>query len=103
MVVDITHENSTVDGYEWNAERFAGLGFASTDLASDDSYPQGCLKYLPCLFDSDPTCGHRVRSIFKKARPVNIGTREFPKWKWDVEDLISGTELSRERKSRRVS
>lgn len=79
-LVKMTFKNSTVDGQEWSEEAFASLGFASTNLSADSSYACGCLKYLPSLLDSDFTCGHRVRSKFKRAKPVNVGNI----WMWEV-------------------
>lgn len=80
--VPISYDNSTVDGYKWSREEFALLGFASEGLCSDDSYEQGCLKYLPSLLDDDQTCGHRIRSMYKSAKPIKVGER----WMWEVFD-----------------
>jgi len=76
----ITFRNSTVDGRDWTMREFASLGFAATDLYPDDSYACGCLKYLSSALDSDPTCGHRVRSKFKQAKPVKMRNV----WMWEV-------------------
>jgi hypothetical protein len=80
----ITCENSTVDGSEWSEERFAALDF-SGELFSDSGYPMGCLKYVPCAMDSDPSAGHRVRSRCPDAKPVKVDG----KWLWQVSSIIT--------------
>lgn len=69
IMVPVRFENSEVDGGDWSLERFNALDF-SADLFTDKGYPQGCIKYVPCSLDGDPTCGHRVRSRFAKATPI---------------------------------
>ena len=87
MKVVITNQNSTVDGYVWTEDEFSDLDF-TVPLYSDASYDNGCLKYVPCQSDDDPTIGHRVRSIFQFAEPEMIDGV----WHWSVQDArpISG-------------
>jgi hypothetical protein len=80
----MTYENSEVDGSDWPEDRFAALDF-DVELYPDTGYPQGCLKYVPCAMDDDPTCGHRVRSKFPDAKPVQVDGV----WVWQVNDLGS--------------
>jgi hypothetical protein len=82
--VAMTYENSEVDGSDWPEDRFAALDF-DVELYPDTGYPQGCLKYVPCAMDDDPTCGHRVRSKFPDAKPVQVDGV----WVWQVNDLGS--------------
>jgi len=77
----ITHRNSTVDGFTWPSQRFDALDFGA-NIHPDDSYRNGCLKYLPCALDDDPTCGHRVRSKFPNATPVQLNGQ----WFWQVNE-----------------
>jgi hypothetical protein len=81
--VEITFKNSTVDGSNWPQTRFAALDF-SVELCSDDSYRMGCVKYVPCSLDDDPTIGHRVRSKYPDAQPVHVNG----KWLWRVDSIV---------------
>lgn len=88
----ISCANSTVDGSRWAQERFAALDFSEKHekLAADPSYPCGCLKYVPCSLDDDPTVGHRVRSRW------NTGDRLWVREAWKtakVNDHLSPAQM----------
>ena len=86
-LVPILYENSEVDGQDWSEEWFDALDFSAENLGSDTTYTMGCLKYVPCAKDDDPTCGHRVRSRFPDAEPV----KSRGKWMWLVRGLPAPT------------
>lgn len=74
--------NSTVDGSSCTRERFEALDFSEhrEKLCADTSYRCGCLKYVPCALDDDPTCGHRVRSRW------DAGDQLWVRETWGVAD-----------------